>query len=72
MKELRNLIDNINELLGENLLLLDYSNGGYRVQLKEKKGVKDVSPRGSKKEIQFFLTGMLQTLELIRKKNNHV
>lgn len=67
MKELRNLIDNINELLGENLLVLDCSNGGYRVQRKEKKGVIDVSQRGSKKEILFFLNGMLQTLELIRK-----
>ena len=67
MKELRNLIDNINELLGENLLVLDCSNGGYRVQMKEKKGVKDVSQRGSKKEILFFLNGMLQTLELIGK-----
>lgn len=67
MKELRNLIDNINELLGENLFVLDCSNGGYRVQRKEKKGVIDVSQRGSKKEILFFLNGMLQTLELIRK-----
>lgn len=63
MKELKNLIDSINKLLGEQLIL-DYSNGGYRVQLKEKKGVKDVSQRGSKKEIYFFLTGMLKTLEL--------
>ena len=67
MKELKNLIDNINELLGENLLLLDCSNGGYKIQLKEKNGVIDVSQRGSKKEIYFFLKGMLQTLELIRK-----
>lgn len=71
MKELRNLIDNINELLGKQLVL-DCSNGGYRVQQKEKNGVIDVSQRGSKKEILFFLNGMLQTLELIRKKGGEL
>ena len=64
---MKELIDNINELLGENLLVLDCSNGGYKVQQKEKSGVIDISQRGSKKEILFFLKGMLKTLELIRK-----
>ena len=69
---MNNLIKEINELLSEEKLVLDCSNGGFKVQMKEKNGVIDISPRGSKKEIQFFLVGMLQTLELIRKKNNLV
>lgn len=68
---MKELIDSINELLGKNLLVLDCSNGGYKVQRKEKNGVIDISQRGSKKEICFFLNGMLQTLELIRKENKY-
>lgn len=63
---MKELIDNINELLGKQLVL-DCSNGGYKVQQKEKSGVIDISQRGSKKEVLFFLKGMLKTLELIRK-----
>lgn len=73
MKELKNLIKKINELIEEDELLgkekvfLDCSYFGYRIEMHKGYGTLDLSQRGTKKETLFFLLGMLKTLELLKK-----
>lgn len=67
MNRLNNLIETINELLEERLTL-DHSNGGYKVvKLAENNACWDLSQRGTKKEITFFLEGFIKALELTKR-----
>ena len=66
MKELEKLIKNINEFFEKDLLFLDYSYGGYRVEMWEGFGSIHLSKRGTKKETLIFLNGMLK-LRIIRR-----
>lgn len=70
-KKIKDLIDNINEILGEEKLFLHYSlaYGGYKVKIRYKFGEKDLCPLGTKREVYYFLLGIFQGLGGIKWKN---
>lgn len=67
--KLKNLIKKINEMLGEEKLILHYSLafGKYKVKIKDKTGEKDLYPLGTKKEVYSFLLGIFQALEELKR-----
>ena len=72
MNNLKQLIKTINEMLGKDplgkdLIFLDKSYGGYKVELSNGYGSSDLSKRGTKKEITFFLEGFIKALELTKR-----
>ena len=72
MNNLKQLLKTINEMLGKDplgkdLISLDKSYGGYKVELSKGYGTTDLSKRATKKEITFFLEGMLKALELTKR-----
>ena len=71
MKELEKLIKCVNELIGEERVILDKSYYGYRVEMRKGYGTLFLSERGTKKETYLFLQGMLKTLELLRSKTSN-
>ena len=64
-KKIQDLIEKINEILGEERIFLHYSlvYGGYKVKIKDKFGKKDLCPLGTKREVYYFLLGIFQGLD---------
>ena len=69
--KLKSLIKKINEMLGEEKLILHYSLafGKYKVKIKDGSSEKDLYPLGTKKEVYSFLLGIFQGLGGIKWKN---
>lgn len=63
-KKIQDLIEKINEILGEEKIFLHYSlaYGGYKVKIRYKFGEKDLCPLGTKREVYYFLLGIFQGL----------
>jgi len=68
-KKIQDLIENINEILGEEKIFLHYSLawGGYKVKIRYKYGEKDLCPLGTKREVYYFLLGISQALEELKR-----
>lgn len=64
-KKIKDLIEDINVILGEEKIFLHYSlaYGGYKVKIRYKFGEKDLCPLGTKREVYYFLLGIFQALE---------
>lgn len=68
-KKIKKLIEDINVILGEEKIFLHYSlaYGGYKVKIRYKFGEKDLCPLGTKREVYYFLLGIFQALEELKR-----
>ena len=68
-KKIKDLIEKINEILGEEKLFSQYSlaYGGYKVKMKDGSSEKDLCPLGTKREVYYFLLGIFQALDELKR-----